>query len=71
MTRKLISRFFPKLAASMEQESKQWMIHCRKCGHEKSVWEAGGVRYKATGTVWRFGKCSNCGRWSMLRIYRP
>ena len=68
---KLIKRISPGLASRMEQESRQWMIHCKKCGHEKSVWDAGGVRYKARGTVWRMGKCSNCGRWSMLKIYRP
>ncbi len=71
MLRKLIIRFFPNLAAKMEADSRRWMVQCRRCGHEVSVWDSGGIRYKARGTVWRYGKCSNCGNRSMLRVYLP
>ena len=71
MLRALVLRLFPGLAERFEQESRRWMIQCPNCGHEISVWEAGGIRYKARGTVRRYGKCSKCGKYSMLRVYRP
>jgi len=71
MFRAFIIKIFPKLASRMEEESRQWMIQCQKCNYEISVWDAGGIRYKAWGTVRRLGKCSRCGKTSMLRIYRP
>lgn len=71
MLRKLIVRFFPNLAAKIEADSRRWMVHCKHCGFERSVWDYGGMRYKARGTVWRYGRCANCGRSSMLRVYLP
>jgi hypothetical protein len=70
LLRKLITRASPALAARMESESRTWMMQCPTCGHERSVWDAGGIRYKASGTVWRLGRCSNCQKLGMLRIYR-
>ncbi len=59
---KLFTRFVPKgIKASMEAESRQWMVKCPNCGFEQSVWEMGGVRWKASGNPrWRL-KCPNCG----------
>jgi len=68
--RALIIRLFPGKASQFERESRQWMIQCQHCKHQISVWDAGGIRYKARGTVRRLGKCSKCGRVSWLRIYR-
>ena len=70
MLRKLISMISPRLASSMEAESRQWMMQCPGCGHEVSVWDSGGIRYKASGTVWRLGRCSQCRKMGMLRVYR-
>ena len=69
MLRKLMLWLLPGMASRFERDSREWMVQCTKCGHEISVWEAGGIRYKARGTVRRLGKCSNCGKTSMLRIY--
>ncbi len=46
------------------------MMQCPDCGHERSVWDAGGIRYKASGTVRRLGRCPNCQQLRMLRVYR-
>ena len=70
MLRALLIRFFPALASRVEKESREWMVQCKNCEGEVSVWEAGGMRYKARGTVRRWGKCPLCGIRSMLRIYR-
>jgi hypothetical protein len=32
----------------MRAESLRWMIRC-ECGFERSMWEVGGVRWKARG----------------------
>ena len=70
MIRAIILRLFPRMAAKFEADSREWMVQCPRCEHEISVWEAGGIRYKARGTVRRLGRCSRCGRVSVLRIYR-
>lgn len=46
------------------------MIQCTYCGYQRSVWDTGGIRYKATGTARQFRKCTNCGRSSWHKIYK-
>jgi hypothetical protein len=60
----------PRTAASMEAESRSWMVKCPKCGYEQSVWESGGVRYKAVGTSYWFRRCPNCGKLGWQKVYR-
>lgn len=69
MLRGLIKTLFPGFMDRVEAESRRWMMQCRKCGFEISVWEAGGMRYKGRGTVYRLGRCGGCGEFSMLRVY--
>ena len=69
MLRSLLKRIAPQFAARAEAESREWMVQCPKCGNEKSLWDAGGLRYKGAGTVRRLGKCSRCGQLRLLRIY--
>ncbi len=33
--------------AAMETESRTWKVKCPNCNHERSIWEMGGIRYKA------------------------
>ncbi len=56
-------------AASMEAESRGWLMRC-PCGAETSVWEMGGVRWKAAGNPVRSGKCGVCGRVFMGQLYQ-
>lgn len=61
-----IQRFFTRMvpkrwAESMEAESRQWMIRCPNCGFERSVWEMGGIRWKAAGNSRKYLRCPNCG----------
>ena len=47
----VISRRVPAAwAASMEAESRTWMVRCRSCGFERSLWELGGIRWKRKGS---------------------
>lgn len=70
MLRQLIKTLFPGLMDRIEAESRTWMMHCPNCGFEISIWEAGGMRYRGLGAVYRLGRCRDCGKIGMLRVYQ-
>jgi hypothetical protein len=45
----------------VERESREWKYECGQCGHGESVWERGGIRYKAFGEKSYGGRCPACG----------
>lgn len=59
-----------KRRAAMEEESRSWMIQCPHCGYQRSVWDAGGIRYKAAGISRQFRECPSCGRKAWHRVYK-
>ena len=59
-----------KTAASMEAESREWFAICGDCGHARSIWELGGLRYKAKGNPRRRMKCPACGQSGWHRVER-
>jgi hypothetical protein len=59
------------LRARMEAESRRWLVQCARCGYEQSVWDWGGIRYKAAGTPRWYKKCPRCQRWSWHKVYLP
>lgn len=69
----LAKRWLPKSwADSMEQESRHWIIECPECGNFKSVWDAGGIRWKAKSYGKRIRtRCSQCGQtvWATVDYY--
>ena len=61
----------PEGAAAAEADSKAWLIVCPHCGFSRSVWETGGVRYKAAGENKRMRmSCPNCGQAGWHRIVK-
>jgi uncharacterized OB-fold protein len=61
----------PGRAGDMERESREWKVICPRCGRERSIWELGGIRYKARSRGKRMGmKCDACGRWRMHKVER-
>jgi len=46
-------------AASVEAESRAWQVLC-PCGFSRSVWELGGIRWKAAGEPRRRLWCPQC-----------
>ena len=67
---KLLIGVLPEASAkSMEAESREWMCTC-PCGHTRSVWDLGGIRWKAAGNPRRRLKCPNCGQWTWHVISR-
>lgn len=67
--RLLIALLPDKWAADMEAHSRSWMIRC-KCGHERSIWDIGGVRWRAYGNSRLFMRCPHCGERSWHKLYR-
>jgi len=69
---KLITAIFPgQMAAAMKAESKAWKIRCCTCGTEKSVWDVGGIRYKAASKKkFTLVRCPKCGCIRRAEVYR-
>jgi hypothetical protein len=58
-------------AEDMRAESESWKIRCLGCGASKSVWEVGGVRWKAKSRGKRMlVHCSQCGGLRMAAVER-
>jgi hypothetical protein len=68
-TQRLATTLLPWWAAAMEAESREWRTSC-PCGHEFSVWDAGGVRFKASGTPTVVMRCPSCGRAARMTVAR-
>ena len=69
-----VQRFFKAIfparwGASMEADSRLWMVQC-PCGYEQSIWEMGGIRWKATGNPRTYRKCVHCGERHWHKIYK-
>lgn len=71
-TKRLFSRLLsPAGAVKMEAESRTWIVHCPKCGYDRSIWDMGGLIYKGAGTrYWRM-RCPHCGQTSWHKVYWP
>jgi ribosomal protein S27E len=62
-TQRFFTRFAgAETAAAMEAHSRAWLVRCPNCGHERSIWELGGIRYKAAGNPRLRLTCPNCGQ---------
>jgi hypothetical protein len=67
---KLFTSILPrKWAEDMEAHSRSWMIKCR-CGYERSIWEIGGIRWRAIGNQKTPARCPSCGKRSWHTVYR-
>jgi len=67
--RNLFLRFLsPARRAAMEAESRAWKATCPNCGRKTSIWDLGGIRYKAVGKPLTGLRCAGCGKFRMHRI---
>ncbi|MBK6750645.1 MAG: hypothetical protein IPG67_11710 [Acidobacteria bacterium] len=46
--------------ASMEAESRSWMVVCNACGTTRTLWDIGGIRGGAAGKTSMRLKCTKC-----------
>jgi hypothetical protein len=70
LIQKLLTAVVPRRwAESMEAHSRSWIVRC-PCGFARSVWELGGIRWKAAGEPrWRM-QCPHCGQRSWHTVTR-
>ena len=69
-----IQKFFMAIlptgwAASMEKESRSWLVRCQ-CGNTTSIWDLGGIRWGAAGQPKRYLLCPKCGQASWQTVSR-
>jgi hypothetical protein len=60
----------PNWQSAIERESRDWRARCPKCLHEVSVWDLGGVRFKAAGNPSRRMTCPHCSTSFLGQLYR-
>jgi phage FluMu protein Com len=68
--RNFILKFMsPKMRAEAEADSHKWMATCPRCQSVNSIWDIGGIRYKAVGgRPITLVRCPNCGKISPHRF---
>ena len=73
LTQRFFMRLMPGRAADLERESREWFVVCPRCGLERTIWDLGGIRYKARSRGKRTGlRCPSCGERSMHPVeHRP
>ena len=60
---RLVCTIVPKrIADEIESESREWKLTCAGCSASRSVWEAGGIRWKAKGLPVTRTLCAGCGQ---------
>ncbi len=68
---KLVTSLVPRAwAREMEAESRAWKMRCPNCNHERSIWEMGGIRWKAAGNPRRLMLCPSCGQTGWHTVQR-
>jgi hypothetical protein len=58
-----------KWSESLKAESREWIVFC-PCGHSKSIWDMGGIRWKAKGERMVLMMCRQCRERTMHKISR-
>jgi phage FluMu protein Com len=67
--RNFILRFMsPKMRADVEADSRKWIATCPRCQRANSMWDVGGMRYKAVGRPSTLVRCAHCGKASFMRF---
>ena len=71
LSQRIVLGLMPHRAAEIERESREWLVICPHCGDSRSLWDLGGVRYKAASKGKRMGiRCPACGKRSMAKVER-
>ena len=74
----MLQRFFMAIlperwAESMKRDSQAWKIRCTKCDFMKSIWDVGGIRWKAYSRGKRtLIRCPHCRAFRAAAVeHRP
>jgi RNase P subunit RPR2 len=60
----------PSMFEKLKADSNQWGFTCGRCRKPSSIWDIGGIRYKAKGNPRTRVKCPHCGEFGFQRIER-
>lgn len=68
----LTQRFFKaimpkKWFEAAEADSRRWVFTC-PCGNEQSIWDSGGIRWKAAGKSKTGIRCLACGKFGLQTL---
>lgn len=58
----------PQTKANAEAESRKWIATCPNCGKQTSIWDLGGLRFKAAGKPSQGFRCQQCGKFGMHKV---
>lgn len=71
LVQRLVTSIVPRTwAQSIEVESRTWKARCVGCERERSIWEMGGIRWKAAGNPRRLLACPRCGGSTLHLIHK-
>lgn len=65
---KLLVTWLPsRWAQAIQAESQSWLLRCPACGTTRSVWDVGGIRFKAASRSKRlYLRCAHCHSWRWM-----
>jgi DNA-directed RNA polymerase subunit RPC12/RpoP len=71
LTQRIVMRLMRGRGDEIERESREWFVVCPNCGLERTIWDIGGIRYKARSRGKRMGvRCPSCGKRGMHAVER-
>lgn len=54
---------------AIRHESRNWLLHCPACDSIHSVWDLGGIRFKAASLDKKIrARCPHCSQISMMPL---
>lgn len=54
---------------AIRHESQNWLLRCPACGFIHSVWDLGGIRFKAASSNKKVrARCPHCSQISMMSL---
>ena len=54
---------------AIQQESQNWTLRCPACNSLHSIWDLGGIRFKAASTNKKIrARCPQCSNISMMPL---
>ena len=57
--------------AAAVASSKEWRVEFKGCPHQSTIWDIGGLRWKAAGSFTTRARCPTCGKVSWAKSSRP
>lgn len=66
----VVTLFLPQAwSEAIQRESERWIVTCPACNSVHSLWELGGIRYKAASIQKKIRiRCPGCSSVSMMPL---